>query len=80
MTSDRATLDVVDLILPLAETLNLSVVAEGVENSTQFDLLRALGCPLGQGYLFSKPVEREPAKELLVKATAPKAAASASTR
>jgi diguanylate cyclase (GGDEF)-like protein/PAS domain S-box-containing protein len=49
---DRA---IVDSILRLAESLNLDVVAEGIETTGQRDLLRAMGCRLGQGYLFSKP-------------------------
>ena len=49
---DRA---IVEGILRLADSLNLDVVAEGIETATQRDLLRAMGCRYGQGYLFSKP-------------------------
>ena len=42
-------------IVRLAQTLRLVAVAEGIENETQADLLRRLGCQLGQGYLFSAP-------------------------
>ena len=41
-------------MLFLAGRLNLDVVAEGVEEAAQYDLLRALGCKFVQGYLFSK--------------------------
>jgi diguanylate cyclase (GGDEF)-like protein/PAS domain S-box-containing protein len=44
-------------VLKLAQTLNLKVVAEGVEDADQLAALRALHCPFAQGYLFSKPVE-----------------------
>jgi diguanylate cyclase (GGDEF)-like protein/PAS domain S-box-containing protein len=47
---------VVDAIVRLAQTLNLTVVAEGIEEPAQRDLLAEMGCPLGQGYLFSRPV------------------------
>jgi diguanylate cyclase (GGDEF)-like protein/PAS domain S-box-containing protein len=43
-------------IVSLAQTLNLTVVAEGIESTRHRDLLAELGCPLGQGYLFSRPV------------------------
>ena len=42
-------------IIALAHTLNLSVVAEGVETEAQRRLLESLGCAFGQGYLFAKP-------------------------
>ncbi|TFC88005.1 phosphodiesterase [Cryobacterium sinapicolor] len=49
---DRA---IVEGILRLADSLNLDVVAEGIETASQRDLLRGMGCRYGQGYLFSKP-------------------------
>ena len=51
----------VDTILQLAKSLGLSVIAEGIEEPAQLEQLRALGCRLGQGYLFSHPV---PASEV----------------
>jgi diguanylate cyclase (GGDEF)-like protein/PAS domain S-box-containing protein len=42
-------------IVALARTLDLSVVAEGVETEAQRRLLVSLGCTLGQGFLFAKP-------------------------
>lgn len=46
---------IVRTILAMAESLSLTVVAEGVEQQAQFDELVALGCDLFQGYLFGKP-------------------------
>ena len=46
----------VQAIVRLAETLGLSVVAEGIEEPEQWTSLTALGCELGQGYLFAKPM------------------------
>lgn len=43
-------------IINLAHDLNLVVVAEGIETQAQFELLKELGCDIGQGFLFSKPV------------------------
>ncbi len=44
-------------IVALARSLNLEVVAEGVETHAQADFLRELGCQQGQGYLYSRPLE-----------------------
>ena len=39
-----------------ARTLRMTTVAEGIETVGQADLMRALGCSKGQGYLFSAPL------------------------
>ena len=44
-------------IIKLAETLNLETVAEGIEQEDQMDYLRMCGCRLGQGYLFTHPLD-----------------------
>jgi EAL domain-containing protein (putative c-di-GMP-specific phosphodiesterase class I) len=44
-------------IVALGRTLGLRTVAEGVETAEQRDALRAMGCPLGQGYLFARPLD-----------------------
>ncbi|MEV4639987.1 EAL domain-containing protein [Actinoplanes sp. NPDC049548] len=46
----------VDAIVTLARHLDLAVVAEGIEDEQQRAVLAAMGCPYGQGYLFSRPV------------------------
>ena len=46
---------VVRAVVALAGSLGLSVVAEGIETQAQADALCALGCHLGQGFLFAKP-------------------------
>lgn len=46
-------------IISLAQTLDIEVVAEGIETATQRDLLRAMGCRTGQGYLFAKPADQQ---------------------
>jgi len=43
-------------ILNLASTLGMQVVAEGVEESWQADLLHRLGCTLAQGFFFARPM------------------------
>jgi diguanylate cyclase (GGDEF)-like protein len=43
-------------VVSLGETLALDVVAEGVEHADQWERLRELGCDLGQGFLFARPM------------------------
>jgi len=50
---------VVSAIMALARTLELDVVAEGVESKFQRDMLLAVGCQRAQGYLFAKPMPLE---------------------
>jgi EAL domain-containing protein (putative c-di-GMP-specific phosphodiesterase class I) len=40
----------------MAKSMDIQVVAEGVETDTQFSVLRELGCDLFQGYLFARPL------------------------
>ncbi len=47
---------IVEAIIAMAHSLELEVVAEGVETQEQSDFLRKLGCDQIQGYLFSKPI------------------------
>ena len=47
---------VVRAIIDLARSLHLNVVAEGIETDDDANVLRALGCAAGQGYLYSKPI------------------------
>ena len=43
-------------IIGMAHSLGITVVAEGIEQEAQFNLLRDRGCDLGQGYWFSRPL------------------------
>lgn len=46
----------VQAFISVGKTLGMEIVAEGVETSVQSELLQQLGCRLGQGYLFGKPM------------------------
>ena len=46
-------------VLGLGETFAIDVVAEGIEYSDQWTVLRDLGCKLGQGFYFAKPMEQD---------------------
>ncbi|ANH75469.1 diguanylate cyclase domain protein [Ralstonia insidiosa] len=47
-------------VIAMAHSLKMEVVAEGVEDAEQLALLRKAGCDLGQGYLFSRPLQAQP--------------------
>ena len=58
---------IVKAIIVLAETLNLSVIAEGVETTGQLKILQEFNCSVIQGYLFSKPLKSTDFEKLLIK-------------
>ena len=60
-------------IIQLGHALGLALVAEGIERGSQADALRELGCQLGQGYLFWRPLKPD-AVEVLLRAIAGPAA------
>lgn len=61
LSDDPASASVVEAIVLLARRLGQNVIAAGIETREQADELRSLGCEIGQGYLYSRPV---PADEL----------------
>jgi EAL domain-containing protein (putative c-di-GMP-specific phosphodiesterase class I) len=58
-------LQIVRTIIELARVLKIDVVAEGIETSEQYQVLRELGCGFGQGYLFARPLPAEQVTGLL---------------
>ena len=56
---------IVEAVIALAHGLRIEVVAEGIETETQFRLLREMGCDVGQGYLFARPLPAVEAGRLL---------------
>jgi diguanylate cyclase (GGDEF)-like protein len=60
---------IVHMIIELAHTLGLEVVAEGVEREEQARLLRDMGCDMAQGYHFAKPLPPEGIPALLSSST-----------
>ncbi len=59
MNKDAKSLKLVELVIEIADYLGVPVVAEGVEDKSQLDQLKSMGCELIQGYYFSKPVPPE---------------------
>jgi diguanylate cyclase len=56
VTTDRRAAAIVRSVMELARDLDLTVVAEGVEDAAQAAWLRAHGCDVGQGYHFAEPM------------------------
>ncbi len=69
VTDDRRS-RLVEAIAALARSLDLQTIAEGIEEPAQLERLTALGCAVGQGYLFSRPVPAADVPQLLAEALA----------
>ena len=69
--------NIVAMIVSLAHTLGLKVIAEGVEDDEQVRLLKDLGCDQIQGYLVSRPVPAQEVEALLRRPPAPAGKAAA---
>ena len=58
-------------IIEMSQALDMTTVAEGIEDKEQADLLQSLGCTLGQGYFFAHPLLLEEALNYCSKLTKP---------
>ena len=65
MLDEKENFEIVKTIIALARTLKMDVIAEGVETLKQLKVLKVLHCKLGQGYLFSKPLDSDSIELLL---------------
>lgn len=57
--------EIVRTIVNLGQNLKMEVVAEGVETKAQQEYLKAMGCEYAQGYLFSRPLEKNAVESIL---------------
>jgi len=76
MGVDTAGVRMVEAILQLARLFRLKVVAEGIERNEEAEMLRALSCEYGQGWLFGKPLTPDACMERLLLAKSEKAVAN----
>ncbi|EAT16992.1 diguanylate cyclase/phosphodiesterase with PAS/PAC sensor(s) [Desulfuromonas acetoxidans DSM 684] len=60
ITTDDNDASITKAVIALAHSMNLKVVAEGIETQEQLLFLKEKGCEVGQGYLYSPPVAKEP--------------------
>ncbi|MDJ0594009.1 MAG: EAL domain-containing protein [Pleurocapsa sp. MO_226.B13] len=58
---------IVKAIITLAHMLNMDVIAEGIETTSQLAQLRLLQCEYGQGFFFSKPLSKDEAEALIAR-------------
>ena len=56
LLSDKRSLAIINTLIDLSQTLNLAVIAEGVEDEKQLMALKSIGCLSYQGYLFGRPL------------------------
>lgn len=66
MDTAQENVGIVKAIIELAHSLELEVVAEGVEKKEHHKILKELGCEFGQGFLFSRPVDLKSAEDLIL--------------
>jgi diguanylate cyclase (GGDEF)-like protein/PAS domain S-box-containing protein len=77
MEKDPASATIVHSTIELAHNLGLMVVAEGVETESVWNVLKELGCDIGQGYYFGKPLPPAELSELVRRLHVPDAALAA---
>lgn len=65
MVCDNESLEIVRTIISLAHILRMDVIAEGVETAEQLRQLQSLECEYSQGFLFSRPVDRQTTERLI---------------
>ncbi len=80
MATDSGDLAIVRAIVSLAREFGLTVVAEGVESELTLDLLEEMGCEIGQGYLFSRPLPFERLEAWLSAQTEPESTPTGEVR
>ncbi|MGA2342367.1 MAG: EAL domain-containing protein [Steroidobacteraceae bacterium] len=59
LVTDTSDLAIVSAIIAIARHLHIQVIAEGIEGYQQAEILRKLGCTVGQGFLFARPMPAE---------------------
>ena len=59
LLTDKNSLSIVSAIIAMAHNLNMEIVAEGIEEAEQYDVLKSLHCTLGQGFLLGRPMSAD---------------------
>jgi diguanylate cyclase (GGDEF)-like protein/PAS domain S-box-containing protein len=65
LVTDSSDLAIVSAIIAIARHLHIEVIAEGIEAYQQVEILRRLGCLVGQGFLFARPMPADDILKLL---------------
>jgi EAL domain-containing protein (putative c-di-GMP-specific phosphodiesterase class I) len=79
LATDAGAANIVTAVISMGNSLHMRVVAEGIETREQLEFLQIHGCPVGQGFYFSRPVPAQEFAKLLERdmAAMPVAAAAA---
>ncbi|MBG0563383.1 putative bifunctional diguanylate cyclase/phosphodiesterase [Actinoplanes aureus] len=80
MATDSGDLAIVRAVIGLSREFGLTVVAEGVESELTLELLEEMGCEIGQGYLFSRPLPYERLEAWLSAQTEPESTPTGEVR
>lgn len=67
MGNDAASYAIPSAVIALGHNLGMDIVAEGIENISQFHILKQLNCQYGQGFFFAKPLKQEAAVKFIRK-------------
>jgi diguanylate cyclase (GGDEF)-like protein len=67
INSKRESVAIVRAVTTLASALSVPVCIEGIENKSAFDAVIRLGCQIGQGWYFGKPMPAEQARDMLAR-------------
>jgi diguanylate cyclase (GGDEF)-like protein/PAS domain S-box-containing protein len=65
LVTDSSDLAIVSAIIAIAKHLQIQVIAEGIEGFQQVEILRRLGCAVGQGFLFAQPMNASQMLQML---------------
>jgi len=72
LADEEESVIIVDAIIALGRSMDLDVIAEGIESQQQLEILTRRGCQLGQGFLFSQPLPEAELREKFLKAASSK--------
>ncbi|NEO57617.1 MAG: EAL domain-containing protein [Okeania sp. SIO3B5] len=67
LQTDKSIEPILMAIVTMAHNLNMTIIAEGIEENIERCKLQSLGCEMGQGYLFSKPLGVKEATQFIIK-------------
>lgn len=67
MTNSEGGAALIKAMVGMAHGLNMKVIAEGIETDDQLELLKEIGCDIGQGYLLGKPMLKEEFSKIIDK-------------
>lgn len=76
INTKRESVAIVRAVTTLASALSVPVCIEGIENEAAYDAVIRLGCQIGQGWYFGKPMPAEQARDLLARREEPKPASA----